>query len=56
MDKEEKFNLVIVTGMSGSGKTQACRYMEDLGYFCVDNLPRCSFLNLPSCVPIPLAM
>ena len=39
MDKEEKFNLVIVTGMSGSGKTQACRYMEDLGYFCVDNLP-----------------
>ena len=39
MEKEEKFNLVIVTGMSGSGKTQACRYMEDLGYFCVDNLP-----------------
>ena len=25
--------------MSGSGKTQACRYLEDLGYFCVDNLP-----------------
>ena len=39
MDKEEKFHLVIVTGMSGGGKTQACRYMEDLGYFCVDNLP-----------------
>ena len=31
--------IVIVTGMSGGGKTQACRYMEDLGYFCVDNLP-----------------
>ena len=39
MDKEEKFHLVIVTGMSGGGKTQACRFMEDLGYFCVDNLP-----------------
>ena len=37
--KEDKFRLVIVTGMSGGGKTQACRYMEDLGYFVVDNLP-----------------
>ena len=34
-----KSRIVIVTGMSGGGKTQACRYMEDLGYFCVDNLP-----------------
>lgn len=31
--------LVIVTGMSGSGKTQALKMLEDLGYFCVDNLP-----------------
>ena len=31
--------LVIVTGMSGGGKTEACRRLEDLGYFCVDNLP-----------------
>ena len=37
--KEDKFRLVVVTGMSGGGKTQACRYMEDLGYFVVDNLP-----------------
>lgn len=36
---DEKFRLLIVTGLSGSGKTQACRYLEDLGYFCVDNLP-----------------
>jgi len=35
----EKFRPVIVTGMSGGGKTLAARYMEDLGYFCVDNLP-----------------
>ncbi|MBP2649560.1 MAG: glmZ(sRNA)-inactivating NTPase [Firmicutes bacterium] len=35
----ESFNLVIVTGMSGAGKTQVVRVMEDLGYFCVDNLP-----------------
>ncbi len=44
LDKMEKTGsgksrIVIVTGMSGGGKTQACRYLEDLGYFCVDNLP-----------------
>lgn len=31
--------LVIVTGLSGAGKTQAMRCLEDLGFFCVDNLP-----------------
>ncbi|MHB8157953.1 MAG: RNase adapter RapZ [Desulfocucumaceae bacterium] len=34
-----KKNLVIVTGLSGAGKTQAVRSLEDLGFFCVDNLP-----------------
>lgn len=32
-------NLVIVTGMSGAGKTLASRFLEDMGYFCIDNLP-----------------
>ena len=31
--------LVIVTGMSGAGKSTALRMLEDAGYFCVDNLP-----------------
>ncbi|HIS40380.1 MAG TPA: RNase adapter RapZ [Candidatus Aphodovivens avistercoris] len=31
--------LVIVTGMSGAGRTEAMHAFEDLGYFCVDNLP-----------------
>lgn len=31
--------FVIITGMSGAGKTQAMKTLEDLGYFCVDNLP-----------------
>ena len=35
----DHLRIVIVTGMSGGGKTQASRYLEDLGYFCVDNLP-----------------
>ena len=31
--------FVVVTGLSGSGKSHAIRALEDLGYFCVDNLP-----------------
>src|SRR4051794_10655041 len=31
--------FVVLTGVSGSGKAQAIRALEDLGYFCVDNLP-----------------
>ncbi|HEX3322738.1 MAG TPA: RNase adapter RapZ [Terriglobales bacterium] len=31
--------LVIITGMSGSGKASALKAFEDLGYYCVDNLP-----------------
>jgi len=36
--------FVIVTGLSGAGKSQAAKCLEDLGYFCVDNLP-------PSLIP-----
>lgn len=36
-DNETK--LVIITGMSGAGKTVAMQSFEDLGYYCVDNLP-----------------
>jgi len=32
-------NLVIITGMSGSGKASVLKAFEDLGYYCVDNLP-----------------
>jgi RNase adapter protein RapZ len=31
--------LVVITGMSGSGKASALKAFEDLGYYCVDNLP-----------------
>lgn len=33
------FRLVIISGLSGAGKTQALRSLEDLGFFCIDNLP-----------------
>lgn len=32
-------NVVIVTGLSGSGKSTVVRALEDLGFFCIDNLP-----------------
>jgi RNase adapter protein RapZ len=35
--KDNKF--LVVTGLSGSGKTVVSRFLEDLGYYCVDNLP-----------------
>ena len=39
--------LIIISGRSGSGKSVALRVVEDLGYYCVDNIP----LNLlPSLV------
>ena len=31
--------LVILTGMSGAGKSTALKMMEDIGFYCVDNLP-----------------
>ncbi|MGN1399922.1 MAG: RNase adapter RapZ [Bacillus sp. (in: firmicutes)] len=39
MKQPKEMNLVIITGMSGAGKTVAVQSFEDLGYFCVDNLP-----------------
>lgn len=31
--------ILVVTGLSGAGKSNALRTLEDLGYYCVDNLP-----------------
>ena len=39
VDKTTMPNLVIITGMSGAGRTEAMHVFEDMGYFCVDNLP-----------------
>ncbi len=39
VDHRDGTELVIITGMSGSGKASALKAFEDLGYYCVDNLP-----------------
>lgn len=44
--KESKIKIVIITGLSGAGKTEALRYFEDAGYYCIDNLPAYLLLNL----------
>ena len=31
--------FVIISGMSGAGKTSALHVLEDIGYYCVDNIP-----------------
>ena len=36
---ENKLNIVIITGMSGAGKTVTIQSFEDMGYFTVDNMP-----------------
>src|SRR5207253_11059659 len=34
-----ELRLVVVTGLSGSGKSTAIKVLEDLGFYCIDNLP-----------------
>jgi len=46
MKKPAPVHLVVVTGLSGSGKTSAIHALEDQGYFCVDNLPAKLLLGL----------
>jgi UPF0042 nucleotide-binding protein len=38
-ERRRRAELVIITGMSGSGKASVLKAFEDLGYYCVDNLP-----------------
>jgi UPF0042 nucleotide-binding protein len=45
---KEKINikLIIITGLSGAGKSEALKYFEDAGYYCIDNLPARLIPNL----------
>ncbi len=50
--------VVVVTGMSGAGKSSVLNFFEDLGYFCMDNLPpqlMASFLQLASTSSQPIS-
>ena len=39
MIQNSSFEFLIITGMSGAGKSQAIHFFEDRGFFCIDNLP-----------------
>jgi len=39
IEKDHTPDIVIITGLSGSGMSSATNAFQDLGYFCVDNLP-----------------
>ncbi len=43
---KSKMEIVIITGLSGAGKTEALKYFEDAGYYCIDNLPAHLLLSL----------
>jgi UPF0042 nucleotide-binding protein len=46
-------DLVIITGMSGAGRTEAMHTFEDLGFFCIDNLPPSLLVSLVTSDSIP---
>ena len=46
-------DLAIITGMSGAGRTEAMHTFEDLGFFCIDNLPPSLLLSLVDSQDIP---
>jgi len=48
INKTEDLRLIILTGLSGAGKSEAIRYFEDVGFFCIDNLPASLIYNLVS--------
>lgn len=47
--------FVIVTGMSGAGKSTALKMLEDVGYFCIDNLPLALLPKLVEILKVPSA-
>jgi len=45
--------FVIITGMSGAGKSEAIKSFEDMGYFCIDNLPTALMPQLAEMISLP---
>ena len=49
----KEHGLLMISGMSGAGRTEAMHTFEDFGYFCIDNLPPRLLMNLVSLATIP---
>ena len=50
---EERPELVVITGMSGAGRSEAIHTFEDLGYFCIDNIPPAFIPQLVALAELP---
>ena len=50
--RERDIDIVIITGLSGSGRTQVMHVFEDMGYFCIDNLPTGLILQIANAVGV----
>ena len=48
-----KREIVVITGMSGAGRSEAMHTFEDLGYFCIDNLPPSFIVQLVNLTALP---
>jgi len=53
MGNDNKLKAVIITGMSGAGKTHAADWFEDHGYYCIDNMPPSLIKNFVELVSRP---
>ena len=49
--EEASVDTIIVSGLSGSGKTVALKSLEDIGYYCIDNLPAVLLPEFTNCLP-----
>ncbi len=52
-DSKAKPQFTIITGLSGAGKSEAMRTFEDMGYFCIDNLPPALISSMGDLVTLP---
>lgn len=51
--RDSELELIIITGLSGAGRSEVVKCFEDMGYFCVDNLPPAFLLNLVDLFSLP---
>jgi len=51
--KQAKPEFAIITGLSGAGKSEAMRTFEDMGYFCIDNLPPQLISSMGDLIALP---
>ena len=51
-DRQSVPDVIVITGMSGAGRTETMHVFEDLGYYVIDNLPPKLILTLANIVGI----